>query len=277
MPYIRQDGHLPSGAAYYRWLLPEPRAILVIQHGYAEYACRYMSDCFPLRLLLEELRFEIWAMDLWGHGASPGVRNVVHVGKAVRDHLALRDVVLRRGLPLYLFGHSLGGLVTCGSVVSNSGGVEGVILSSPALIKPHIILVRAIAGLGARILPSRPVPLKSEPTSCLSHIPEEIKRYEEDEQICKRQIGFLLGATALDCGQIVWSSREDWKVPTLLLHGTADKATSCDTSRLFMEGIVASDKQTSLLEDGYHELLRDSCQEEVLAIIRDWLTRRLRV
>jgi alpha-beta hydrolase superfamily lysophospholipase len=180
-----------------------------------------------------------------------------------------------RGLPLYLFGHSLGGLVTCGSVVANSNSVKGVVLSSPALMKPHTTILRAIAGLGATFFPSRPVPLKREPPSCLSRIPEEIKRYEDDEQISKKQVCLLLGATALQCGQKVWNSRKDWGVPTLLLHGTADKATDCDTSKLFMEGIAASDKQTSILKDGYHELLRDLCQEEVLAILQDWFSRRL--
>lgn len=233
-----------------------------------------MDGRLPLGPRLQALGFDIWAMDMWGHGESPGARSVVHIGKAVHDHLALRQLAAESNLPLFLMGHSLGGLVTSGSVTADGSRIRGVILSSPELTQPVSGVERAIVGMAAKFWRAGPVPVAHQPPSGLSRIPAEVKLFEEDEDNFHGSIGLLLAATSLDCGTRVWKSAEAWTVPTLLLHGDADKFTDFEASQKFVDSISSDDKQFYPVEGGYHELLRDVGSEQVMDLVEDWLTRR---
>lgn len=76
----------------------------------AEHAGRYVEHYNRLVPRLVERAFEVRAFDLAGHGLSPGVRGVTDIGRMADVHLAARRMLA--GRPLFLFGHSLGGLVT---------------------------------------------------------------------------------------------------------------------------------------------------------------------
>ena len=266
--------NLPSGTAYHKWTIPDPRAILILQHGFAEYSLRYMDGKLPLGPRLQALGFDIWAMDMWGHGDSPGARSVVHIGKAVEDHLALRRLASESNLPLFLMGHSLGGLVTSGSVTADASGIRGVILSSPELTEPVSGVERAIVGVGAKFWRGGPVPVPSMPPSGLSRIPEEVKLFEEDNRVFHGAIGLLLAATSLDCGTGLWKNVGAWEVPTLLFHGDADTFTKFEVSKKFVERIASTDKQFYPVEGGYHELMRDLGSEKIMDLIEGWLAKR---
>jgi alpha-beta hydrolase superfamily lysophospholipase len=94
----------------------------------------YVSGYNRLIPRLVDLGLDVYAFDLPGHGGSPGKRGLVDVRKAVEVHLAARRGLQTNGHPLFLFGHSLGGLITAGSVIVDQCRVDGVILSSPALL-----------------------------------------------------------------------------------------------------------------------------------------------
>lgn len=130
----RRQFVLSSGASAHKWQCDSPRAILTLQHGFGEYAERYVVSHSQLIPKLNSARFEVQAPDLWGHGTSPGDRSIVDVEMAVKDHLQMRSRAHSRGLPVFFFGHSLGGLIIAASVAENSlHHTNGVILSSPAL------------------------------------------------------------------------------------------------------------------------------------------------
>ncbi|KAI5371034.1 putative serine aminopeptidase, S33, alpha/Beta hydrolase [Septoria linicola] len=255
----RQDQHvvtyskdsLPSGTVYHKWTIPNARGTLILQHGFGEYSCRYMDGKLPLGPRLHELGFDIWAMDLWGHGESPGTRSVVHIGKAVDDHVTLRHIAAECNLPVFLLGHSLGGLVTSGSITADGDGVQGVILSSPEL--------------------KRPVPGTYNPPEGLSRVQEEVKTFKEDERNYHGGIGLLLAATALDVGTRIWSAVGNWQVPTLVIHGDADKFTKFEVSKQFFESISTTDRHFYAVEGGCHELMRDLESEKVFDLIHNWL------
>jgi alpha-beta hydrolase superfamily lysophospholipase len=153
-----------------------PRAILILQHGFGEYAERYATSHSKFIPRLTELGIEVWGLDLQGHGLSPGARGVVDIHAAVRDHVWLVGFVAAGAdasmetdaaagstpnvsvnktstPPILLFGHSLGGLVTAGSTtailtasqkLNNSNAtpsptprINGVLLTSPVLPFPN--------------------------------------------------------------------------------------------------------------------------------------------
>ncbi|KAL3451857.1 Alpha/Beta hydrolase protein [Aspergillus insuetus] len=184
---------LPSGTIAHSWKPSgpsPPRAILVLQHGFGEYAERYATSHSKLIPRLTELGIEVWALDLQGHGLSPGARGVVDIHAAVRDHVWLvvfvaasagtsMETTVAAGStangpeskistpPILLFGHSLGGLVTAGSATAlltasqkpnnyptpfPTPRIKGVILTSPVLPFPNPNIVQPLIFTLASLL-----------------------------------------------------------------------------------------------------------------------------
>jgi acylglycerol lipase len=156
-----------------------------------------------------------------GHGSSPGTRGVFHVGKAVSDHLALRQTLG----PVFLFGNSLGGLVNISSTITDPQNVRGIILTSPACPATIPRVGRPFLGMAAAIAPGRDIPLARgpDPLSGGSTVKEEVALMEQDPKLFKRQIPFLLAATALDEMRKVREKLGELEVPILVLHGEDDK------------------------------------------------------
>jgi acylglycerol lipase len=247
--------------------------LAVVQHGYGEYADRFVEQHGRLIPRLVEAGLEVWAMDLWGHGESPGARGVTHVGLAVRDHLEMRRAARDRGLPVVAIGHSLGGLVTAGSVSSDPAGLAGVVLSGAALpAEPRA--VRRLLGAMARVAPAMPIPARRSPLSGLSRDPQVVERASGDPRMVHRQVPVVLAATAIDISNGVRDRADSWSVPTLIQHGSADVYTDPAGSRDLFDHIVAPDKTWREVPDGLHELFHDHGREEIVADTVAWALSR---
>lgn len=268
-----RTGNLPSGTVVHIWPTTSPRAVVILQHGFGEYAERYVNHHNSLILNLTKLRFEVRALDMWGHGRSPGTRGVTDISKAVQDHVLLRHQTTRDNpsLPIFLFGHSLGGLVTAGSVVADNSHITGVVLIGPALPAELPKIARCAVGIVAKLLPTASISSKGAPQSGLSRIPEVIANAEADAMLTRRGIPFMLAATALNTMRSVRAGYNRWTVPTLVLHGTADLYTEPMGSDRLVNAIASKDKTLKLFEGGHHELLHDLEGHEALTQVLQWL------
>lgn len=259
--------------AGYVWRAPNPRACVLLAHGFAEYSERYVKHYHGLIPNLTSAGFDVYAFDLRGHGRSPGARGITDMREAVADHRAARRALREDGKPLFLFGHSLGGLVTAVSVAEDGTNVTGVVLSAPALLltaPPHL---RFIAGIMAAIAPGARLvpPLDADG---LSRIPEEARAYRNDPMISDPRVPARTGATALAVSESGWRRYEAWSAPVLVLHGEQDRATDPRGSKRFIETIRAADKHLELYPDGMHELLNDLDRDAALQVILSWLDTR---
>lgn len=263
---------LSSGTIAHTWTPnTQPTATIVLQHGYAEYASRYLYSHHNLITHFLAAGYSVYAMDIWGHGSSPGdVRAVAHVGKAVVDHVELRDHTVKLGKPVILFGHSLGGLITAGSVTLDSNDIKGVILTGPAFPGPFPYAARLAVGVAARTMPTVSIPGRHVDISGLTRCKPEIEKYLADPLFSKKAICFLTAATAVDVTDAVMAKVGDWTVPTMVLHGDAD--TYCDWrgSERFVQEIRSEDKEFGVYAGGRHELLHDECGDEVLKKVLGW-------
>jgi len=270
---------LPSGTTFHIWTpTSTPIATIILQHGYAEYSLRYLTSHASLITHLLAANYTVYALDLHGHGASPGTpRAVVHVGKAVADHLALRRYAVEHGggRPIVLFGHSLGGLITAGGVVKDPECISGVILTSPALPGPFPYLARVAIGVLARTLPTTSIPGRAVPISGLTRRTVEIQKYLSDPMYSKKPICFLTAATAVDVADSVRTKMGQWKVATLVVHGDEDAYCDWRGSERFVDGIGSLRKEFEVVGGGRHELLNDECGEEVLERVMAWIKGRV--
>jgi len=262
------------GLSGYVWRTPIARANVLLTHGFAEYAERYVPRYHGLVPKLTALGFDVYGWDMRGHGRSPGARGVANLREAVTDHRAARRVLSAQNKPTFLFGHSLGGLVTAASVADHGNDVAGVVLSAPALLISAPAHLRAIAGLvaafapGARLAP----PLDADG---LTRIPEEAQAYRTDPMVSDPRVPALTGATAISVAEHAWTQYPQWKTPVLVLHGEKDTATDPQGSKRFYEMIAARDKQLELYPEGRHELLNDLDRDAAWSAISAWLSARV--
>lgn len=266
---------LPSGAQVHEWTPDRsPRAVIQLQHGFAEHAHRYVGEYHRLIPRLLERGYAVRAMDLIGHGHSPGPRRLTDIRHAVADHVRVR-VMSDPGLPVVLFGHSLGGLVTAGSVAAQPRHLAGVVLSAPVLVPPVAAPVRMAALLLGRSLPRVGLPGRTGSLDQLTRRPEVVERAARDPLMHPGRVPLLLGATALDVSARVWAYAPHWQAPCLVVHGTADTATDPEQSRRLVDALGTGDKQLHLIDGGYHELLHDLPADEVLDLVLTWIDRRV--
>lgn len=262
------------GLSGYAWRADGAHASILLSHGFAEYAERYVARYHGLVPKLNALGFDVYGWDMSGHGRSPGARGVADLRKTVADHQAARRVLAAHGKPLFLFGHSLGGLVTAASVADDQSDVAGVVLSAPALLISAPAHLRAIAGVvaafapGARLAPPLDV-------AGLSRIPEEVAAYQSDPMVSDSRVPARTGATAIAIAEQAWTRYPAWRTPTLVLHGEKDTATDPEGSKRFAAMIASVDKELRLFPEGRHELLNDLDRDAAWETIQSWLGARI--
>jgi alpha-beta hydrolase superfamily lysophospholipase len=66
------------------------------------------------------------------------------------------------------------------------------------------------------------------------------------------------------------------KIPTLVVHGSADAICPIEGSRELLEKLGASDKTLRVFEGGFHELHNDLCKEEYFEFLLKWIQESLR-
>ncbi|GGL76387.1 hydrolase [Deinococcus aerolatus] len=263
----------------YVWPASNPRGAVLLSHGVGEYAARYVEHYHALIPTLTGNGFTVYAYDQRGHGHSQGPRAVVDLNVLVQDHLKARQALRERSgddaaLPLFAFGHSMGGLVTAASASRDPRGLAGVILSSPALLvgQKEPALLRRLAPLLARVAPAAPV--SDLDTDGLSRLTGEVAAYKADELIYHGKVRALTAATMLGLSGRLWAGYPGWTLPTLVTHGSADTITNPAGSQRFFDTIASPDKTLIMQEGGYHELLNDEPRDDIRAALVAWLLQR---
>lgn len=260
------------GLSGYVWRAQAPAANLLLSHGFAEYAERYVARYGRLVSKLNQLGLDVYAFDLRGHGRSPGARGVVDLNAAIADHRAARRLLASDGKPLFLFGHSLGGLVAAASAAEDQAALAGVVLSAPALAISAPAHLRAIASLAGLLAPAVRLtpPLDAEG---LSRIAEEVEAYRSDPMVSDPRVPARTGASAIVAAERAWRRYAGWTLPVLVLHGEADRATDPEGSKRFHAAIASADKQLVLYPQGRHELLNDLDRDAAMSAILAWLSQ----
>src|SRR4030043_104524 len=87
--------------------------------------------------------------------------------------------------------------------------------------------------------------------------------------VCSSDLQQLLGIRE------VLSGLSNLRLPLLVLHGAEDRTISPKASEAFFRGASSQDKTLKVFPGLRHEILNDPEKEQVLAVILDWLRRRL--
>ncbi len=259
-----------AGVKTFLWPAEQERAAILLTHGFGEYSARYHR-------LIAELNkggHSVYTYDHRGHGQSDGARAVADMAHLVQDHITLREALRTLNVPLFAFGHSMGGLITAASYLQDPRGATGVVLSSPALLVGvnEPAWLKAVGRVLARVRPG--LPLTVLPTGGLSRLAEEVSAYEGDELMYHGKVPVLTAISMLQLSESLWARAPGWTLPTLIVHGDADQLADVNGSRRFDREISSADHTYIEVPGGYHELFNDTVREEMTSRLLDWLKAR---
>jgi len=260
---------------YYQYWWPEKdaRAILVIVHGFGEHSNRYTNVVNHLT----SCSYGLYGFDIRGHGRSSGQRGHINDwGEYQGDLRAFLQMIIKQesDRPLFLLGHSMGGLIVLDYILRHPEGLRGAIISG-ALIKPTVNKPwrMTLARLVSRVLPRASFSVGLD-KSVLSRDSEVIKAYDEDplvHGVATARWGTELFATI----EWVKTHADEVRIPILMVHGEADRLNSSEGTCRFYEKVAFPDRELRIYPGGYHEPHNDLDHERVIRDFEKWLRRHL--
>jgi acylglycerol lipase len=265
--------------ALYHWPVEGermPRATVALVHGLAEHAGRYVT----LALRLNAAGIELFAIDLRGHGHSPGARAwVEHFDQYLLDAETLLNAAARsRRSPLFLMGHSMGGTISAlyaaERLADDGPALAGLILSSAALAPGRDVprWLVAVSRIVSCLLPR--LPTMKVDASWLSRDPAAVEANRADPLVYHGGMPARTGAGILDAMARIERGRANLRMPVLVYHGTADKLTEPEGSREFSAHVGSADRTLVLYEGSYHETMNDLDQQRVVDALISWILAR---
>jgi len=247
----------------------KPKAVMALVHGFGEHSGRYTD----MAQYLAGAGIATIAIDLRGHGLSNGKRGVSHNYEHLRgDADALLKLARENypALPLFLYGHSMGGgLVLHHTLKGGGGDVKGVIASAPLITLPKKppVVMSWIAKFLRRVSPNS-VMKNAIPGPMVSTLPEEQEKYEQDP-LNHDQLGLGLADDIISGGQWVLDHAGDWTKPLLLMHARADKLTAFSGSESFASR--AQNCTFIAFDDCEHEIHNDRSRDAVYKAMTDFI------
>jgi alpha-beta hydrolase superfamily lysophospholipase len=243
---------------------------LAIVHGMGEHAQRYeeVAKFFVSRGAI------VWAIEQRGHGRTGGP--LPHFDVLVEDIGLLEDYLHEAdpGIPLFLYGQSLGGSIVANYVIRQSNQLAGAISMSPLFRTafPPPAWKLTVAKLLGRWWPDLTLSTAIQPKD-LSRDPQSVQAYINDPMVHQR-VSALLGLSMLQAGQWAVDHAGELKTPLLLMHGTLDRITSHEASQEFASR--SNSQCTWVSWPGlYHDMHCEPEKEQVLARVAQFIDQQI--
>jgi len=250
------------------------KAHVAVVHGYGDHGGRYSQ----MMAHLNADGFACHAVDYRGHGRADGRRGFVN---RFEDYLEDVGQFLDRcktqaaGKKLFLFAHSLGGLISIHHVKAHAEGLAGVVLSGPylelALQAPGFKVLAA--KVADKVLPWLPIPTEIKTTQ-LTRDPALIAQAEQDPLYLRVVTPrfFIQSSAAQPAAR---AAGPDIRLPLMLVCGAEDPIASTRAMRSFFDGVASPDKTYKAYPGMLHEPWNEQGREEVYRDISLWISAHL--
>lgn len=250
----------------------KPRGVMILIHGFNAHS-GYMV--WPGEQFAAN-GFASYALDLRGRGKSEGERFYV---EEFSDYLTDVNTLVgiarseNPGLPVYVLGHSAGGVIATSYVFEHQNEIAGLVCESFAFDVglPHLVQL-ALQGV-SHLAPHLHV--FSLNNADFSRDPAAVEKMNNDPLIAKESQPAETASEMLKAAERLKENMPKFTVPVFIIHGTDDKATRPAGSQYFYDNAASTDKTLKLYEGHYHDLLADVDKEVVMADIQAWLDERV--
>ena len=252
-----------------KWEIDNPKANLILVHGAGEHVGRYnhWAKLFNHQLI------NVYGVDHYGHGNSPGARgHLTNYDLYLNEIKALKKMIDDQadGLPLLLYGHSLGGNIVLNWILEQEKSVNYVIASAPwiklKLVPPtwKISLMKWLSG----ILPALSQSNELDP-NWLSRDKLVVERYINDSLV-HNKITLSAANILFQRAEILDNYNKQISEKVLIIHGLDDKITDAAASQAFAARTGIDYHSVKGL---YHELHNEPEQIEIFNYICNWLNK----
>lgn len=250
---------------------PDAVASIALVHGLGEHSGRYnhLADFF------NNHKINVVAVDLFGHGKTEGKKG--HTQK-MDDFLWQIDFLvdltqkLAPGLPVFLYGHSMGGGLVLNYLYKKQSKLAGLIATAPA-IQPGFkvpALKMLVGKIGRKLAPGL-IQKNGLDLGNLSHDPLVAEKYVADPLV-HNLLSAELGMGILEYGNWLETNETHSQVPVLIMHGSEDKLTNFAASKAFSE--KAEGNVTFKPWPGmYHEIHNETDKLLVFDYTLDWIKK----
>ncbi|MEP7074519.1 MAG: lysophospholipase [Acidobacteriota bacterium] len=249
-----------------------PRAVLAIVPGFNSHSGYYnwVAEQFVAAGVA------VYSVDLRGRGKSDGERfYVTSFDDYVSDVAKLVEIARSEnpGSPVFILGHSAGGVVACMYTLEHQAELAGLVCESFAFQVPAPdFALAALKGL-AHVFPHAHVlHLKNKD---FSRDPKAVEIMDNDPLIANETQPTQTVAQMVIADEKLKAAFPQITLPVLIIHGTEDKATRYQGSQLFYDTARSEDKTIKLYEGHFHDLLNDVDKEVVISDIKNWVNARI--
>ncbi len=260
----------------------DPKGLVFLSHGFAE----YINDAYDnvARTFVNALDVVVFAHDHVGHGDTSGQRAQISgsfqedLVRPVLEHCRAQKAILGPTLPLFILGHSMGGLITVLACLEDSDLFTGAILNAPLIeIDPSLAtpLNLFLAKWLSFFWPSKQLDKLDE--NDLSRDKDKVaplkldpKRYHEGMK-AKQAYATLLAMESLE------KRFKDFKTPILIQHGSKDKLTRPEGSQKLHDKISSEDKIITVYDSAFHNLFIEikDVSDKVVEEEVNWIKERI--
>lgn len=262
--------------------IAEIKGVVALVHGLGEHSGRYSK----VVQALTAAGYAVFGFDNQGHGKSEGQRGHINRWQDYRDNTQRFLQLVRQQeatAPLFLMGHSLGGLIVLDCILRNSHSpsfnalnLQGIIVSAPPIepvggtvSQARILLARLLSGLFPRLS------LKMGLDECALSRDQAVANQVAEDPLIHPYVTLRWGTETLKTIAWVKDHINQLKLPILLTHGEADPIVTPEGSRDIFQRIPTDNKTLNIYPGSYHEPHNDLDAEIVVTDLVNWLDDRL--
>lgn len=257
---------------YYQGWLPdgEVKAVLFIVHGLGEYCGRYTNVVNRF----VPLGYSVYGLDHIGHGKSGGDREMVKTFEDFTEPLKTYYKMVtawQPGKPVFIYGHSLGGLITSFHLLDEQASFKGAIISAAGVKVPENISgMTVFMGKVLSVLAPKAGILGLD-INYLSHDKAVVDTYNADPLVFHGKTPARLAAEMLRAMMRVSAEAGKITLPVFILHGNGDKIVDPAASIMLNEKVSSKDKSFKIYEGDYHEVHNELDREVMFKDLEVWL------
>lgn len=252
----------------------DPRAIILLIHGYGEHSGRYQH----VAEFLTDREYAVYALDHRGHGYSQGkpvsIRAFDHY---VEDVERYYDFIRKKfpQTPVVVYGHSMGSLIALLFTLKRQSELAGVITTGTALEIPGSTgPMAAIAGPLSRVAPDWRVIPELE-LEGISRDPAVIEAYKNDPKVDTGGIRLRTAFEMIHAGERVSDRLDEIRIPFLALHGSEDPICLPKAIDIIRKNAPKGTTTVKMYEGLRHEIHNEPEHMTVLNDIADWLAKTI--
>jgi alpha-beta hydrolase superfamily lysophospholipase len=249
-----------------------PRGVVVLSHGFNSHSGYYLWAAE--QLLASGLA--VYALDYRGRGKSDGERYYIDKFSEYQSDLDMTVKLARSrepGLPIFILGHSAGGVIACNYVLDNQKDIAGLICESFAYRVPAPDFALAVLKGLSHLAPHAHV--LNLPKKDFSRDPKVVQALIDDPLLAHEVQPTKTVAEMVRADERLKRDFPLFTLPLLIIHGTRDVVTRPEGSKEFYDRASSADKTLKLYEGYAHDPLNDIGKEAVMADIRAWIEKHL--